>query len=177
MIWWPRRVDPAPGVADTLRAVRSIPRLSLVELDSSNWRSALAIRVSPEQLRFVADFQPVALVSLAKAYVRPGGRVWKPMAFLNGNEMIGLITIAHPDDATQCELLHFVIDLDWQGKRLGRPAMQTVIDHIRRTLPACRSIELTVDSSNQIAMHLYEPMGFRHTGLERAGDPLYRLDL
>lgn len=153
------------------------PRLSLVDIDATNWRSALAVRVAPEQLRFVADFQPVALVSLAKAYVRPGGRVWKPLAILNHGETIGLVTIAHPAEPVECELLHFVIDLDRQGQGYGRRSMTAIIDHVRRSLPACRDIYLTVDSANSIAMRLYEPMGFRHTGLERAGDPLYQLRL
>ena len=152
-------------------------RLSLVEIDSTNWRDALGIRVAPEQLRFVADFQPVALVSLAKAHVRPGGRIWKPLAIVDGSEMIGLVTIAHPPDPVECELLHFVIDLDRQGQGYGRQSMTAIIDHVRRSLPACRDIYLTVDSANSIAMRLYEPMGFRHTGLERAGDPLYQLRL
>lgn len=158
-------------------AVDRPPRLRLVDIDSSNWRAALGIRVSPEQLRFVADYQPVALVSLAKAYVRPGGLVWKPLAIINHAEMIGLVTLAHPVEPTECELLHLLIDVDSQGKGLGRMAMTLIIDYVRRTLPACRSVTLTVDSDNAVARRLYEPMGFRPTGLERAGDPLYRLSL
>ena len=153
------------------------PRLSLVDIDATNWRSALAVRVAPEQLRFVADFQPVALVSLAKAYVRPGGRVWKPLAILNHGETIGLVTIAHPAEPVECELLHFVIDVDQQGRGLGRRSTSMIVDHVRRTLPACRNVYLTIDVDNAVARRLYEPMGFRHTGLERAGDPLYQLTI
>jgi diamine N-acetyltransferase len=157
--------------------VEPTPRLTLVDIDDTNWRAAVAIRVGPEQLRFVADHQPVALVSLAKAFVRPGGRIWKPMAILDHAEMVGLITLAHPVDASECELLHFVIDHACQGRGLGRLALSLVVDHVREALPVCRSIALAVDSDNTIARRLYEPMGFRHTGLERAGDPLYRLEL
>lgn len=157
--------------------MESKPRLSVVELDHTNWRTALGVRVALDQVRFVADYQPVALVSLAKAYVRPGGLVWKPLAVLNHGEMVGLVSIAHPTEPIECELLHFVIDADWQGKGLGRLAMAAIIDHVRLTLPACSSVALTIDIDNAVARRLYEPMGFRHTGLERAGDPLYRLQL
>jgi len=160
--------------------VQSTPRLTLVDIDNSNWRSALGVRVTPDQVRFVADFQPVALVSLAKAYVRPGGLVWKPLAILNHGDMVGLVTVAHAVDAVdavECELFHFVIDGDWQRKGLGRMAMTLIIDYVKRTLPACRSVALTVDIDNAVARRLYESMGFRPTGLERAGDPLYRLQL
>ena len=49
-------------------------------IDGSNWRESLAVEVTAEQLRFVADHQPVALVMLAKAYVRPGGFDWWPLS-------------------------------------------------------------------------------------------------
>ena len=57
-----------PGVGDRL-----------VPIDQSNWRDALRVRVSDEQLPLVADSQPVALVILAKAHVGEGGRRWEPL--------------------------------------------------------------------------------------------------
>ena len=152
--------------------------LNLVEIDASNWRDALGVRVRPDQLRFVADYQPVALVSLAKSYVRPGGLHWVPLGIANGGDIIGLVTLAYSvPEPTECELLHLVLDQHWQGKGLGRAAMQMILDHIRRTMPTCRGVMLTVDSDNVIARRLYEPLGFHPTGLERAGDPLLRLAL
>src|SRR4051812_28582353 len=50
----------------------------LVEIDVSNWRRALAVEVRADQVRFVADHQPVALVILSKCYVRPDGQTWTP---------------------------------------------------------------------------------------------------
>lgn len=52
-----------------------VTRSVLLEpIDARNWRESLGVRVAEEQLRFVADHQPVALVILAKCYVQPGGR-------------------------------------------------------------------------------------------------------
>lgn len=54
-------------------------RLEAVTRD--NWRRALELGVAPGQQRFIADYAPIALVVLAKAYVRPGGRLWLPYIF------------------------------------------------------------------------------------------------
>jgi hypothetical protein len=50
----------------------------LAEIDESNWRRALAVEVRTDQVPFVADHQPVALVILSKCYVRPGGNDGRP---------------------------------------------------------------------------------------------------
>jgi hypothetical protein len=55
----------------------------LVPIDQSNWRDTLRVRVTDGQLPMVADVQPIALVILAKAYVRDGGRRWEPLAYLS----------------------------------------------------------------------------------------------
>ena len=54
--------------------------LELAPIDQHNWRAALAVEVTSGQLAFVAGYQPVALVILAKAYVRSGDLGWEPLA-------------------------------------------------------------------------------------------------
>jgi hypothetical protein len=46
-------------------------RIRLAPLDQHNWRASLQVQVAPEQLQFVAGYAPVALIILAKAYIRP----------------------------------------------------------------------------------------------------------
>ena len=40
----------------------------LTRTDAANWRQALEVEVRPDQLPFVADHQPVALIILSKCY-------------------------------------------------------------------------------------------------------------
>ena len=152
-------------------------RLALVPIDSTNWRRALMVRVADDQLRFVADHQPVALVSLAKSYVRPGGLEWTPFVITRNRDVIGLVTLAHPPQPIECELLHFVIDEDWQGRGLGRAAFSMIIETVRRMHPTLASIVVTVDPDNDVGMHLYTRLGFVPTGMERMGEPVLRLAL
>jgi len=94
--------------------------LRLVPLDLHNWRASLAVEVLADQLRFVAGYQPVALVILAKAYVRPGDLDWEPLALITKGSVVGVVALAH--SPTRTELLHLAIDADTQGRGLGSAA-------------------------------------------------------
>ena len=59
----------------------------LAEIDESNWRQALTVEVRTDQVAFVADHQPVALVILAKCYLRPDGQAWTPYLGLSDGEL------------------------------------------------------------------------------------------
>jgi len=56
-------------------------------MDERNWRASLAVEVAPQQLPSVAGYQPVALVILAKAYIRPGDLDWEPVALSAAGSM------------------------------------------------------------------------------------------
>ncbi|MCU1368350.1 MAG: acetyltransferase domain protein [Ilumatobacteraceae bacterium] len=153
------------------------PQLGLVPIDSSNWRMAMGVRVDDAQLRFVADHQPIALVVLAKAYVRPGGLIWEPFVITHERSIIGLVTLAHTPEPTECELMHFVIDHGWQRRGLGRASFAMIIEYVQIMYPSLTSLVLTVDPENEVGLHLYSRLGFQPTGLERMGEPVLRLDL
>ncbi len=99
---FPRR---PPGGEDD--AVDDPPALRLAPIDQHNWRAAVAVQVSPEQVQLVAGHQPVALVILAKAYVRPGDLDWEPLAVTAASSVVGVVALAHA--RTHTELLHLAI--------------------------------------------------------------------
>lgn len=63
----------------------------LQAIDQHNWRAAVAVRVSVDQLRFVAGHQPVALVILVKAYVGLGDLDWEPLAVIADASVVGVV--------------------------------------------------------------------------------------
>ncbi len=71
---------------------------ALVEIDEANWRRALAVEVRADQVPFVADHQPVALVILSKCYVRPGGQTWTPYLALDDEEPVGVVAVVSEGD-------------------------------------------------------------------------------
>ncbi len=90
----------------------TMKKLSLREVTRENWRDTLKLTVSAEQ-HFVANYEPIAAIVLAKAYIRPGGLVWTPYAFYAETDMIGLAALAYKPDYVQ----HLYKSLGFQPTR------------------------------------------------------------
>jgi len=151
------------------------PVLEFVEIDAANWRRALAVMVRPDQLPFVAEVQPVALVILAKCYVRPEGQIWTPYVALYDGTPVGVTAIAQESD--QAHLRHFAIDHQWQGQGLGRLMLDAAIAAVRDSQPPCRQMQVTTHPDNDVALTLYQTAGFTKTGELSGIEPVLVLDL
>ena len=150
--------------------------ITLRQVTAENWRATLRLGVHPEQQRFVADCVPIAAIMLAKAYVRPGGLLWTPFVICADDDVIGMVELAHePDSPTTCTILHFFIDREWQGRGDGTAALRAVKDLIAARIPSCIDLQLTVHPENRVGQSLYVRGGFRPTGEERDGEPVYVL--
>lgn len=146
-------------------------RVDLVPIDAGNWREALSVRVAEPQLRLVADHQPVALVILAKAYLRPGGREWEPLAIVERDiGIVGVLALAHQAD--ESELVNLAVDERSQNRGVGHAAVAAAIDHVRASRAASTTMTLTVHPENQRALRLYRRAGFEPTGAYKRGEPI-----
>jgi len=142
-------------------------------IGEGNWREALKVRVAVEQVAFVADCQPVALVILAKCFVRPGDLRWEPLLVRNGRgAVVGVLALAHGE--AECELRHVAIDIEWQGHGYGTAAVRAVVDRARQPASDCRHLVVTAHPDNRAAHHAYRSAGFEWNGEERAGEPVWR---
>ena len=148
---------------------------SLASIDEHNWRAALAVTVTPAQLRLVAGHQPVALVILAKAYVRPAGLAWEPLAVSRGEALVAVAALAHA--SAHSELFHLVVDVDSQGQGVGSAAVQLLVEHVRSTRPEAQDLRLTVHPENEAAQRLYRKHGFSPTGEVRDNELVWTLEL
>ncbi len=150
--------------------------ITLREINRHNWRAALALTVRPEQQRFIADHAPIVAIALAKAYVRPGDLTWLPYLIHADEQPVGLVELAYaPGSPDRYWVHHFFIDRSQQGQGYGRRALRAFIALVVAQHPACRQINLTVHPDNDHAQWLYMNAGFRATGEERDGEPVYRL--
>ncbi len=150
--------------------MNSEPSRSLVPIDKGNWRAALEVRVTDEQLPMVADHQPVALVILAKAYVQPDDRRWEPLAFVEEAGMVvAVLALAHGEQFT--EIVNLAVDAEHQGIGLGTQVVLAVFDHCRHL--GVRSVDLTVNPLNEVAARLYRRVGFAPSGEQRRGEPVW----
>ncbi len=152
--------------------------ISLAPVTQENWRAALRLAVHPDQQRFVAEYAPVAAVALAKAYLRLGDLTWAPYAISAGSEVVGFVALAYePASVDEYWVFHFFIDQRCQGRGYARAALERLIALVKREHPASQMMQLVVHPENRVAQHLYTSAGFRPTGAERWGEPLYQLAL
>jgi diamine N-acetyltransferase len=152
--------------------------VSLREVTRENWRETLRLAVHPEQQRFIAEYAPIAALALAKAYVRPGGATWVPYAIYAGTTMVGFVELAYsPGSDDDYWVFHFFIDSRYQGRGYGKAALQRLIDLVKDQHPQSRTLQLVMQPENVPAHRLYRGAGFRATGAERWGEPVYQLAL
>jgi diamine N-acetyltransferase len=149
--------------------------LGIEEIDLSNWRRALDVQVRDDQVRFVADHQPVALVILSKCYVRPDGYEWTPYLALDDSEAVGVAAVA--SDGEHAYLRHVAIDYRRQGAGLGRKMIVGVVAEVARAQPRCRGVFVTTHPENEVALSLYASLGFRPTGAIVGIEPVLKLDI
>ena len=153
-------------------------QISLCDVSHDNWRATLGLTVHPEQQRFIADYVPIAAIALAKAYIRPGGLVWVPFAIYADQQLVGFIELAcEPDSCQRYWLYHFFIDQAYQGKGYGKAALDVFVQTVQARYPRCQQVNLTVHPENTCAQHVYMSVGFRPTGAEQDGEPVYTLQL
>ena len=74
-------------------------------------------------------------------------------------------------------VFHFFIDQRYQGRGYARAGLERLIALVKREHAASQMMQLVVHPENHVAQHLYTSAGFRPTGAERWGEPLYQLAL
>jgi diamine N-acetyltransferase len=139
--------------------------ITLVQVNADNWRDTLQLSVHPEQLRFVAEYSPIAAIALAKAFIRPHDMIWIPYAIYADEQLVGFIELAcKPESENRYWLYHFFIDRSQQGKGYGKQALNAFIQMVRETYARCRELRLSVHPDNVAAVRLYSHLGFQPTG-------------
>jgi diamine N-acetyltransferase len=138
------------------------PAVTLREITAETVRAICALAVAENQKGFVA---PNA-VSLAQALFAP--EAWYRAIYL-GDEPAGFVMLydeslrASPPEAPQVGVWRFMIDRRFQGRGIGRSALQQVIEHVRRA-GRFRTLELSYVPGPGCPEPFYLGLGFRHTG-------------
>ena len=115
--------------------------------------------MGPEQSDFVAP----NVVGIAETHIYPDA---EPRAVYAGDDPVGFV-LFHPVDKDKpaeghC-IVRLMIDHRFQGRGLGRQALEAAVDWIVREHRADR-VRLSVVPSNEKARGLYRSAGFVETG-------------
>ena len=142
----------------------------LVPITSDNWRRAAGISAAGGQLRFVAAYEPVALVILSKAFVRAGNVDWWPYLIEDAGRAVGVVALVDERQLSgELALFHLLVDASQQGRGYGRAAVRCALE-LARTAEGCDRLRLTVHPENQSAISLYRSEGFVVDGLDAEGE-------
>jgi diamine N-acetyltransferase len=135
--------------------------VSLRPIADVNREAVLALRVAPEQERFVSDVAD----SLAEAAAEPDARAIQ-WALCDGATPVGFVMIA--DDVGAPEyfpqyLWKLLIDRGHQRRGYGTAALDLVADYFRRSGPA-RVMRTSAGQGDGSPIPFYERYGFVRTG-------------
>lgn len=150
--------------------------IELKIITSDNWREALELSVHEEQQKFVASAHPPVAIALAKAYIRPGGKIVEPYGIYFRKKLVGFFNLHYtPGSTDDYWLFHFFIDKKFQRKGLGSRALGEIMSQIKRNNPSCKRIRLTVHPENEAGKRFYLKVGFSEDNILTFDEPTYSI--
>ena len=141
--------------------------ITLRKVDKRNIWSIVRLKVHDEQQSFVATNTE----SMLQAYTTmTEGGVALPFGIYGEESLIGFVMFGYgqqeesdpPIAQNNYSIWRFMIDKAWQGKGLGKQALQTAIDFVK-TMPCGKAqfVWLSYEAENTAAGALYYAAGFR----------------
>lgn len=152
-----------------------LPVVTLREITGDTVIAVTRLSVAEEQKGFVA---PNA-VSLAQALFSP--EAWYRAIYAD-DEPVGFVMLADQSlrdpapAAPSIGVWRFMVDARFQGRGIGRAAMQQVIEHAR-SKRIFTSLELSYVPGPGCPEPFYLSLGFRHTGRVDEGEIVLELPL
>lgn len=146
----------------------NLTKVSLQEITEKTLRSVLRLNVSESQKKFVA---PNA-VSIAQAYYSK--TAWF-RAIAYGDTFVGFVMVDINIEENDYFLWRYMIDENYQGKGIGRKALELVVDYIK-TFDTNKFYTSSVPGQGSPSA-FYKKFGFTPTGEVDEGEDVYVLDL
>jgi diamine N-acetyltransferase len=131
--------------------------VELRPITQENFQAVINLAVSPEQSDFVAP----NVRGIAETHIYPDA---EPRAVYAGDELVGFVLLHPMDDPAEGHcIVRLMIDQRFQGRGLGRQALEAAVEWIVRERGVDR-VRLSVVPSNEAARALYRSAGFVETG-------------
>jgi len=154
---------------------RSSAPVSLREITAETVRAVTRLSVREDQQHFVAS----NAVSLAQALFAP--EAWYRAIYL-GEEMVGFVMLfdeslrAPAPGRPEVGVWRFMVDATYQGKGIGRAALERVIEHVRAK-GIFEKLELSYVQGPGCPEAFYRALGFAPTGKIDEGEVVLALAL
>ncbi|CAG0946778.1 diamine N-acetyltransferase [Gammaproteobacteria bacterium] len=150
-------------------------QVTLREITADTVGAVIKLSVAESQKGFVAS----NAVSLAQALFAP--EAWYRAIYV-GDEPVGFVMLddeslrTPPPASPEIGVWRFMIDERFQGRGIGRVALQRVIEHVRAK-GLFSALELSYVAGPGCPESFYLGLGFRHTGRVDDNEIILRLPL
>ena len=145
-----------------------IKSIELRELDKSNYRDILRLKVADDQAGFVAS----NAISLAQALFHP--EAWY-RGIYHGETPVGFVMLELDQKKPEYYLWRYMIDERYQGLGYGYQALQLVIAFVKG-FPNSTELILSYVPKPGNPRGFYEKLGFADTGEEEDGELIMKLN-
>ncbi|QFT90746.1 Spermine/spermidine acetyltransferase [Bacillus sp. THAF10] len=132
--------------------------LILVPVQSENWREIIDLKVNKSQENFI---EPNEISLLEAAYDKKHD--WKCFGLYLDGLAVGFVMVGALKER-YIWLDRFMIDRKFQGRGLGKEALELVKEHISHTYEV-EEIVISILKENQRAKKFYQFNGFKDTGI------------
>lgn len=133
--------------------------ITLRDITSENWRTAVRLRVRPDQASFVAANS----YSLAQSKFEP---CWNTKGIYHDDTMVGFTMYGLNivgDEWDGYWICRLMVDKAHQGQGYGRATMEMIVREIRES--GYRGpVYISFEPNNTVAEQLYSSLGFVDTG-------------
>lgn len=141
--------------------------IELRELDKSNYRDILKLKVADNQMGFVAS----NAISLAQALFH--SQAWY-RGIYQGDTAVGFVMLELDMKKPEYYLWRYMIDEKFQGNGYGLAALKLVIEYVK-SLPESTEFILSYVPKEGNPKGFYEKLGFLETGEIEDGEVIMKL--
>ena len=141
--------------------------MKLVEINKDNWLKTVLLTTNEDGKGTVVEkFVASNALSITQSVYETG---WTIKGIEVEDKLIGFAMYGFDEETANYWICRFMIDHKSQGKGYGRKAVELVLDEMKQ-LDGCNSIYLSTEPENEIAIKLYESLGFQKTGNINEGE-------
>lgn len=142
--------------------------LRLAGITPDNYGAARTLSVRPDQETLVGSVQK----SLADAYVYPQSLFRLGVV---DDTPVGYVLLFPFDGARgrTVNVVRLMVDQRYQGRGFGRRMLTAALDWIGTFEPTVDTVRISTLPRNDVALNLYESLGFQRAGMEEGEIALY----
>lgn len=148
-------------------------KVELRNIDDSNRTECLSLKVTQEQLEYVATYEE----SLND--INENVDIVRPFAIYIDEKIVGFTLLVfeenHEDPLDRYWLWRLMIDVSFQGKGYGLLVIKEIINYFREN--NANVITLSTKESNTRALSLYRKCGFKENGQMNGEEIVLKLQL